>query len=300
MIRVEKPKFDKEEWKNRFQQAGEAWSTLLNAARFGREALIKKFEQEGEVTVDPDLYKRFKDFLLDLFNGKCAYCETKITSNQPGDVEHFRPKGRVVDDNFRPIKVRHAAKGEIDHPGYYWLAYDWDNLFPSCIDCNRFRKSGPSASPVLTKADAGAGKADRFPLEDETKRAFVPDDECNESALLINPSEFDPDEHLEFCENGKILPKTIRGEATLKLFGLNSREDLLEARALAFGAAEAIVQSWFASIGRNTEQKKAYAKRINRMWIGSEPYTAMQRKAISKILEGYRADNIVIPLPLKE
>ncbi|MET4423289.1 hypothetical protein [Bradyrhizobium sp. RT3a] len=60
---------------------------------------------------------------------------------------------------------------------------------------------------ALTKADLGAGKADRFPLKDEANRAFEPDRECDEVALLINPSEFDPIDHLEFCENGKIFPQ---------------------------------------------------------------------------------------------
>ncbi|MEF9674035.1 hypothetical protein QNM99_25505 [Pseudomonas sp. PCH446] len=42
------------------------------------------------------------------------------------DVEHYRPKGAVSED--------------ASHPGYWWVAMDWDNLLPSCIDCNRKRK----------------------------------------------------------------------------------------------------------------------------------------------------------------
>src|SRR5258705_11060485 len=168
MIRVKKPDVDGNDWK---QTWGEEWSELVADARISKKKLIDDFDKDKEIAIDSALYKRFMKFLIKLFQGKCAYCESKIVVNQPGDVEHFRPKGRVVDENFRPIKIRHKKKGEMNHPGYYWLAYEWNNLFPSCIVCNRFRKSGPSAEPVVNRADAGAGKADPFPLEDEALRA---------------------------------------------------------------------------------------------------------------------------------
>tara|TARA_R110000737_G_C14624499_1_gene494330 strand:+ start:8890 stop:9792 length:903 start_codon:yes stop_codon:yes gene_type:complete len=56
-------------------------------------------------------------FSLSYFN-KCAYCEDLCKA----DIEHFRPKKAVT--------------GE-DHDGYYWLCYEWSNLIPSCITCNR-------------------------------------------------------------------------------------------------------------------------------------------------------------------
>lgn len=64
--------------------------------------------------------------LQHLFHGKCAYCESRYTSTQPVDVEHYRPKGGVEEAP--------------DHGGYWWLAMKWENLLPSCIDCNRRRK----------------------------------------------------------------------------------------------------------------------------------------------------------------
>ena len=64
-----------------------------------------------------------------LFGRKCAYCEISI-ARMDWDIEHFRPKGRI-------------AEREEDHPGYYWLAYTWENLFPSCTWCNQHRKARP-------------------------------------------------------------------------------------------------------------------------------------------------------------
>lgn len=60
-----------------------------------------------------------------LFHGKCAYCETSYAASAPVDIEHYRPKGGVSE---APV-----------HGGYWWIAMQWENLLPSCIDCNRKR-----------------------------------------------------------------------------------------------------------------------------------------------------------------
>jgi uncharacterized protein (TIGR02646 family) len=62
-----------------------------------------------------------------MFHGKCAYCEFMYIGGMPVDIEHFRPKGAVI------------VGGKMRKPGYYWLAAKWENLLPSCIDCNRKR-----------------------------------------------------------------------------------------------------------------------------------------------------------------
>ena len=57
------------------------------------------------------------------YHGKCAYCERYYKL----DVEHYRPKGAISDENGNPLRAT----------GYYWLGYEWSNLLPSCISCNR-------------------------------------------------------------------------------------------------------------------------------------------------------------------
>lgn len=47
----------------------------------------------------------------------CAYCQCHLPHNDPGDVEHFRPKAH-----------------------YWWLAYEFINYLLSCAACNRNRK----------------------------------------------------------------------------------------------------------------------------------------------------------------
>jgi len=82
---------------------------------------------DGPAHVVTDLYRdpNVKAALEKLFNYKCAYCETPGFAGFSWSVEHFRPKGSVAEDR--------------SHPGYYWLAYTWTNLYPSCVFCNQRR-----------------------------------------------------------------------------------------------------------------------------------------------------------------
>jgi hypothetical protein len=272
------------------------WTALVEEARVARQKLVDDFTNDKELEIDPRMYKKFMPYLNKLFNGKCAYCETKISSNQPGDVEHFRPKGRVVDDKFKPIRLHHQQKGEIDHPGYFWLAYEWNNLLPSCIDCNRYRKHGDGP-------DTGAGKADRFPVENY--RACSPGDEANEIALLVDPSDHEPSRrpevHLEFKTNGGIRAKTKTGEITLKIFGLNRREPLVDARRRAYRIAEELFQSYLtAVISGNARKIKDLGPMINEIWFGRDVYAAVQRLAIEAAVEDYAKFQILISLPVPE
>lgn len=134
-----------------------------------------------------------KEQLFKLFHGKCAYCETNYTASQPVDVEHYRPKSKVKEDK--------------NHEGYWWLAMDWDNLLPSCADCNRVRHQPlypeewqARAKEISAETHAKSGKATSFPLEDNnTRKGYDARDEIeDEKRLLLNPCLDNPEEHLDF------------------------------------------------------------------------------------------------------
>ena len=167
--------------------------------------------------------------LEQLFHGKCAYCETYYSASAPVDIEHYRPKGAVSEDPA--------------HPGYWWLAMSWDNLLPSCIDCNRKRKQvvvqpGTSLAELqrLSRTSdgrvKGSGKKDSFPIATGGIRA-VPEMTvfAAEAALLLDPCRDDPEEHLAFhvAEDdpiGVIVPKgdpqqSERGATSIHVYGLN-------------------------------------------------------------------------------
>jgi len=177
-----------------------------------------------------------KDALEGLFGTKCAYCESAYAHVGPMDVEHFRPKGGYLDE-----------KGVLRKPGYYWLAASWENLLPSCIDCNRERKHfrrGSDGKLVKSKS----GKANRFPVAPGTPRASCEAEVLAEQPLLLDPCNDNPGEHLRFTANGWVmaLPSgagavSRKGAETIDVFGL-TRDSLVNFRRdLAVRAKDAMV-----------------------------------------------------------
>jgi len=262
MTPVRKPELTQADWVQWRQDASEAISNIK-----------KKYKLGEKVEVNDDLYKRAMPFLLSLFHDKCAYCESLITNTHPGDVEHYRPKGRLKDIDGRIVKITVNGK-EFDHPGYWWLCYDWTNLLPSCIDCNRRRNHGEELT--------AAGKADIFPIGG--KRAGSPNDPLPaEDALLLNPSEdgFDPEAHFEFKPDGKIATKSKRAELSCELLGLNLREALTKQRGetyvSAMDAFSTFVGKLMSVLDPNapiSDAEKRSRERINDMWEGRTPHTA--------------------------
>ena len=161
-------------------------------------------------------HEAVKTTLERLFNDKCAYCETK---SEGWDVEHFRPKGRVAERS--------------DHPGYYWLAYSWENLYLSCEYCNQRRRDRPRwDDPVSLPAQ---GKADHFPLADEKTRAMSPTDDIrNETPLLIDPCAEDPEDYLGYGVTGEVFPidDNRAGKKSIELFHLSRRRLRIQRRKI--------------------------------------------------------------------
>lgn len=203
MIHVDRDRLDSQ---GRPIRPSDAW--FQNA-----EALTRKAKEErGGHVVQEHVYRHpsVKVALEELFHRKCAYCETPL-SEIGWQVEHFRPKGRV-------------AGREDDHPGYYWLAYDWSNLYPSCAPCNQSLEDKPLwDDPGIGKA---AGKADQFPIEDEDRRAMShQEDLTRESPLLLDPCTDDPERCLRYNPLGEIEPSPddVRAKASLEVFNLTRR-----------------------------------------------------------------------------
>jgi uncharacterized protein (TIGR02646 family) len=117
--------------------------------------------------------------LNQLFGDKCAYCEFDFSPGMPVDVEHYRPKGGVVDGH-----------GQLLFPGYWWLASEWSNLLPSCIDCNRARWHRFGVDRYKF------GKENLFPLPPGQGPARNQRQVAAECPLLINPADDDPAQHL--------------------------------------------------------------------------------------------------------
>lgn len=174
-----------------------------------RRALLRKAAKGTKICAADFKGKHYwgktKTALQKYQNGKCCFCERRRDANAESDVEHFRPKLKVTD---------------ADHPGYWWLAYEWSNLLFSCKACNsEFKQS-------------------HFPLVNETSRARTKDDDLSmERPVLINPSFEDPADFIDYdwdSDSNKVFlvgndPEN-RGSETIRILGLVVRDDLHEGR----------------------------------------------------------------------
>lgn len=182
----------------------DTWFDL--SARWTEEA--KKEGSEHSVGDHVYRHESVKMALEKLFHFKCAYCEARLGVDW--QVEHFRPKGNVAE---RP-----------DHPGYYWLAYTWENLYPSCASCNQKRQDKPLWDDPVT--GASEGKADQFPVEDEAHRAMGPRDDLTlERPFLLDPCGDDPEAAFVYTTLGEIVPAlgNRRAQESIRVFHLTQR-----------------------------------------------------------------------------
>jgi len=154
------------------------------------------------------VWSDLKAFLLKrVFNGKCAYCESRVVDTSFGDAEHFRPKGAVM--VVEGGKRTSARCNGADHPGYYWLAHDWRNLIPACQECNTMGKANffPLSRPYVCSPNAALSPAALDALE---------------QPLLLHPYRDKPERHLQFGVKGSVAPKGggVRGKESIKIYNL--------------------------------------------------------------------------------
>ena len=163
------------EW---FKKAKAATKTAIKEKR--------KHKWDGNIYADKN---EVRIALEKLFNYKCAYCE-KFLLGIDWDVEHYRPKGKV-------------AK-RMDHPGYYWLGYKWENLYPACTHCNQMRIDKPLWDD--RRELPAMGKSIKFPLRYESTRAMSHNEDIKkEYTLLIDPCYDDPEWYLGYDPKGQIF-----------------------------------------------------------------------------------------------
>lgn len=283
MIRVPRPTLE----------ADTGWRSWWTEAKAAIDALVNAYKPGEDVSIDSKFYQAAKPFLLSVFNHKCAYCETVISAAQPGDVEHYRPKGRI---RTREGIVRMLLKDrEVDHPGYWWLAYNWSNLLPSCADCNRRRQH----------EEAGmAGKADYFEIRG--KRATGPKDPLDaEQALLLDPSSegFDATAHFKFNADGSVDPLTDDAKYSCELLGLNLREKLVAQRREAYVNAQRTLMAFINSatavaLNNLPEDTLATARSdVNNLWDGRAQYSAFTRAGLDAFRQ--KLPGLSLDLPLR-
>ena len=142
-------------------------------------------------------------------------------------------------------------------PGYYWLAFDWENLLVSCEKCN-------------------TNKGSLFPLEDPDARARNHrDDWSSEAPLLVDPSNEDPREHIRF-RGAAVEPITRRGQKTISVVGLR-RSELEEERKERLEIVEQLTMILIIGKEKVMEDLEEVGKILERYKSEKAEFSAMTR-----------------------
>jgi len=268
------------------------WDNWLSRSALATQKVISEWELSRDKTFinfDSRIWTDLKRWLLDnVFHGKCAYCETFTDAGQWGDAEHYRPKGRVdcCDQPGAELRLAQTVDEDersIEHPGYFWLAYHWENLFPACQKCN-----------------SGDGKQNQFPVANvhafarrsRVAQAGLPDicypepSELDyiEQPLLLNPYKDDPTQHLCFGECGTVSAvkkhegfDSLKGRHSIAVYKLR-RDGLARDRQRAQKSALRVFLCAYENC--LNEDAKTHEESLAMAWeaiapfaSGSEPYS---------------------------
>jgi len=149
--------------------------------------------------------------LTKLYYNKCACCER--SRGEELEVDHYRPK------KTRSSKIN----PEFNHPGYYWLTYEWSNLMPLCSNCNK-------------------AKSNYFPLKDNSKRISehtyqsaynIFELQSAEEPLFVHPEiDKQPQKHFLYHSNGDVTGRTEEGNAMVHFYKMNSPQKVRDRKRL--------------------------------------------------------------------
>lgn len=192
-------------------------------------------------------------------HAKCCFCEAIFDANVSGDVEHFRPKKAVM------------TTGGLIYPGYYWLAYNFENLFYCCPHCNQYKKKN------------------WFPLEHEGDRARSHHQSyLVERPLLLDPAgPRDPRQHIRFDRDFPV-GVTASGKKTVECLGLD-RHALNRDRRKLLARLEADLNVVKLLAGDARPEAVTEFERAQRTLKDAVLPTAEFSAAAADFLQGWRA-----------
>ncbi|RZK25037.1 MAG: hypothetical protein EOO43_06530, partial [Flavobacterium sp.] len=221
---------------------------------------------------EPELRDKFLKSLRDVFNGKCAYCESVIPLEvTKSEYDHFRPKSGA-----------RGLEKEFSNDHYWWLTYEWNNLYYCCQNCNQYKSSW---FPVEgARAEIATKYEDIIGLE---------------KALLIDPCVDQPEEHLTYNEQGEVDFLTAKGKTTIEIIKLN-RSGLVEARRRIL---EELKEQWalFLLLFKSANQNMERVNEITRAWgeifnnlKSRKPYLGIQRQLLTKWLKELEIHDYIV------
>ena len=212
-------------WDDRAQDALEGLREEVKAAEAAArdggkdiaEARCQAVRDGLSLSARSAVWRETSNALASLSNHKCWYSESTNPASD-ANVDHFRPKGRVEEDDA--------------HEGYWWLAFDWRNYRYSSQWCNQRRNGANGTS---------GGKGDRFPLLPGSYRARKDGDPYEvEDPVLLDPTDPEDWKLLTFRADGYPTPthgdgsiEYCRAIVSIEVYHLDNRQLVNERRRVA-------------------------------------------------------------------
>lgn len=185
--------------------------------------------------------------LREVVGNKCWYSEIDLGGADP-NVDHFRPKGRVMEVDDEMAKTGQKCEG------YWWLAFELLN----------FRLTSQHSNQRRVDDTTNGGKADFFPVRGGRAPASTPYAQIFEDILPLDPCSASDVSLLWFDPDGKpgYLPKNSKGtkedelriKATIWLYHLDKqdtatpRRKAVENVQLKLKQADTYHQLWKAAV----------------------------------------------------
>lgn len=229
-----------------------------------------------------ELWGDYKDVFSEAQHGKCAWCEA-VDTTEPGAVDHYAPKkevGRLMtpgQERPKRTNVQGRSIVALHAPGYWWLAYDWDNWLFACNRCN------------------SGWKLTLFPVQEVPHPR--PDPTTAYTPLLLHPYETEePLEHLDISDIGQIEAWNLspKGRATIDTCGL-TRESLRRLREKHAEVALAWVDELLNEDAAESTRQNAW-RALRRLGDDSKPFAATTRSVIRRYLKISWADLEEVPI----
>jgi hypothetical protein len=227
---------------------------------------------------------RWADDLADAQDSLCAWCTVRpLDGGHTGAIDHIRPRSQVTRDIAKPGR-QIGARGRVQgrplvpnpplRPGYYWLAYEPQNLAYCCERCNTgWKRTLWPVEPWRT----GAAHVPPVPGAQEIEIVLDPFDQT-----------FDPFDHFQFGPFGAILPRPgdRRAEATIVTFQLD-RDELCDARRKQHADLELQLKSVQRILREQIvdEDSAGMIRLLAERCAWSRPHAAFYRAALRSTLE---------------
>lgn len=208
----------------RAQVTAWAWSAKVLEAAVQVHALVEKQRAAGvapEALLEghefASAWSDLKSALHEAQDGQCVWCGLRVRDGGSyGCVDHLRPKARVN----RDLPARGGARrpstrpSGLRRPGYWWRAYDSDNLALVCEECNTNKRD---YWPVSIHPDRSGW--------DDPASWSAPQEGQIEHELALDPFDpnFDPAAHFDVLLDGSLLEREgdLRAAVTIELVCLN-------------------------------------------------------------------------------